>query len=276
MLHTNTSLFYFSEFLVGCLDQGSRQNCTIVIEKCEEGTELAAIEHLLRGRIDGVLLPPPLGDSATALEALRARDVPVVAVSTGRAPDWALSVSIDDRKAAYEMTRHLGTLGHRRIGFITGASLFGAVTFLPIFLQIAQGRTPTESGLQLIPMTLGILAASTVAGQAMGRSGRYRWLPVVGLLSLAAGMLLRGASLHEAFLVGVSVAVAAVPEGLAATVTIALAQGARSMAARGAIVRRLSAVETLGSASVIATPSRPARPTRPMRCTYACASDGTS
>ena len=51
---------------------------------------------------------------------------------------------------------------------------------------------------------------------------------------LAAGMLLRGSSLHEAFLVGVSVAVAAVPRGLAAAVTIALAQGARSMAARGA------------------------------------------
>ena len=70
--------------------------------------------------------------------------------------------------------------------------------------------------------------------------------------ALTFGMLARGSSLEEAFLVGVSVAVAAVPEGLAATVTIALAQGARAMSASGAIVRRLTAVETLGGATVIA------------------------
>jgi Ca2+-transporting ATPase len=75
-------------------------------------------------------------------------------------------------------------------------------------------------------------------------------IAVTALLTL--GMLARGASLHEAFLVGVAVAVAAVPEGLGATVTIALAQGARAMAGRGAIVRRLAAVETLGAATVIA------------------------
>ena len=72
-------------------------------------------------------------------------------------------------------------------------------------------------------------------------------------LGLGAAMLARGSSLHEAFLVGVSVAVAAVPEGLAATVTIALALGARTMAERGAIARRLTAVETLGSTTVIAS-----------------------
>jgi Ca2+-transporting ATPase len=72
-------------------------------------------------------------------------------------------------------------------------------------------------------------------------------------IGLGAAMLARGSSFEEAFLVGVSVAVAAVPEGLAATVTIALALGARSMAERGAIVRRLTAVETLGSATVVAS-----------------------
>ena len=74
---------------------------------------------------------------------------------------------------------------------------------------------------------------------------------IVLTVALTTGSVLQGSSLHHSFLIGVAVAVAAIPEGLAATVTVALALGARAMAARGAIVRRLSAIETIGQATTI-------------------------
>ncbi|MGZ8794855.1 MAG: cation-translocating P-type ATPase [Gaiellaceae bacterium] len=83
-----------------------------------------------------------------------------------------------------------------------------------------------------------------------------RQMVLVGILltiGLAGAMLARGSSLHTAFLVGVAVAVAAVPEGLAASITGALALGSRALSRRGAIVRRLDAIETLGQTTVICT-----------------------
>ena len=76
------------------------------------------------------------------------------------------------------------------VGFVAGAAMFGALTFLPLYLQIAKGSSPTLSGLQLVPMTLGIVGASTVAGLTMTRTGRYKFLPIVGTSFLIAGMLL--------------------------------------------------------------------------------------
>jgi P-type Ca2+ transporter type 2C len=116
---------------------------------------------------------------------------------------------------------------------------------------VATGRE-TEIG-QIAALTAAARPPLTPLQRRLGQLSRAMvalGVAVTALLTL--GMLARGASLEEAFLVGVSVAVAAVPEGLAATVTIALAQGARAMAGRGAIVRRLTAVETLGAATVIA------------------------
>ena len=75
------------------------------------------------------------------------------------------------------------------LGFVVGAAMFGAVTFLPIYLQIAKGSTPTNSGLELIPLTVGILTASTLAGRYMGRTGRYLILPKLGMSGLALGLI---------------------------------------------------------------------------------------
>lgn len=79
------------------------------------------------------------------------------------------------------------------IGFIVGLALFGAVTFLPIYLQVVQGVSPTSSGLQLVPMMGGMLVASIFSGQMISRYGRYRIFPILGtaLLGLAMFFLSR-------------------------------------------------------------------------------------
>ena len=97
---------------------------------------------------------------------------------------------------------------------------------------VRRERTPLETRLDRLATQL-LWAASTVC------------------LALAAVAWLHGDEPGESLLIGVSLAVAAVPEGLPAVVTVALALGMRKMAAEGAIVRRLHAVETLGSTTVI-------------------------
>ncbi|MEZ5752046.1 MAG: MDR family MFS transporter [Paracoccaceae bacterium] len=67
------------------------------------------------------------------------------------------------------------------MSFMIGAVMLGAVTFLPIYLQLAKGVTPMVSGLMLAPMTLGIISATTVAGRYMRSTGRYRLLTQWGL-----------------------------------------------------------------------------------------------
>jgi LacI family transcriptional regulator len=121
LLYSNPSSSYLSEFLVGSLDQASRSNIQLVIQKFDEASsERSAIEQIARGRIDGVVLPPPLCDSPEIIAALARDAIPAVAVATGRTPADMSAVSIDDHQAAYDMTRHLIALGHRRIGFIVG------------------------------------------------------------------------------------------------------------------------------------------------------------
>ncbi|MET7972120.1 MDR family MFS transporter [Streptomyces mirabilis] len=76
------------------------------------------------------------------------------------------------------------------ISFIVGFAMFGAMTYLPTFLQVVRGVSPTLSGVYMLPMVFGLLLSSTVSGQIVSRTGRWKVFPIVGTGVTAIGLLL--------------------------------------------------------------------------------------
>jgi EmrB/QacA subfamily drug resistance transporter len=76
------------------------------------------------------------------------------------------------------------------VALIVGFALFGSVTYLPLFLQVVQGASPTASGLEMLPMMGGMLVTSIVSGQLISRTGRYKHFPIAGTGVMAVGLYL--------------------------------------------------------------------------------------
>ena len=76
------------------------------------------------------------------------------------------------------------------MGFTIGMAMFGAIIFIPLFLQIVYGATPTSSGLRTLPLMAGLLVASISSGRAISRIGRYKAFPIAGTAVLVVGMFL--------------------------------------------------------------------------------------
>ncbi|MCF4138111.1 MFS transporter [Streptomyces sp. Tue 6430] len=76
------------------------------------------------------------------------------------------------------------------ISFIIGFAMFGAMTYLPTFLQVVHGVSPTLSGVHMLPMVAGLLLASTASGQIVSRTGRWKVFPVAGTAVTTVGLLL--------------------------------------------------------------------------------------
>ena len=66
------------------------------------------------------------------------------------------------------------------IGFVIGLAMFGGIIFIPLFLQLVYGVSPTSSGLRMLPLMGGLLTASILSGRAISRMGRYKIFPIVG------------------------------------------------------------------------------------------------
>jgi Ca2+-transporting ATPase len=192
--------------------------------------------------VPGDLVRLDAGDVVTAdLRLLEARALRInEAALTGESepaektteplPDVPEGVLADRRNIAFNGT---AVVYGRGLGVVVATGMATSLGRVAELLQEhAGGQTPLQKRLSTLGKALAVLAF------------------VVCALVFATGIW-RGESAEEMFLVAVSLAVAAIPEGLPAVVTVALALGARRMARRSALVRKLPAVETLGSVTVV-------------------------
>ena len=76
------------------------------------------------------------------------------------------------------------------VGFVVGFAMFGAIAYLPQYMQIVKGVSPTISGLRLLPLMAGLLATSISTGRLVSRWGRYRIFPIIGTAVMTVGLYL--------------------------------------------------------------------------------------
>ncbi|MBK1699200.1 HAD-IC family P-type ATPase [Rhodovibrio salinarum] len=232
--------------VIGFLQEGKAENALAAI-----AAMLSPQANVTRGGqrqqvpaedlVPGDLVHLASGDKVPAdLRLVRARSLQVQeAALTGE----SLAVDKDPQPVAVD-----ADLGDRR-GIAHSGTL--VVSGRGTGVVVATGAA-TEIG-RISSMLSRVETLTTPLLQQMAVFGRYLTAGILGLAAIAFGfgVLARGYGLDEMFLAAVGLAVAAIPEGLPAIMTITLAIGVSAMARRNAIIRRLPAVETLGAVTVI-------------------------
>lgn len=140
------------------------------------------------------------------------------------------------------------------IGFAVGFAMFGAITYLPLYLQTVKGSTPTESGLEMTPMMLGLLITSIGSGQLISRTGRYKVYPILGTAITAVGLYLlslmdQGTSTLQA---GLSMFVLGAGLGMVTQVLVIAVQNAVSYRDLGTATSGATYFRTIGSSVGVA------------------------
>lgn len=122
LLHIDRSTDSLSRILIGVIEESSRLGVQMITSRVDSlnADPSGTVRRLVADGAAGVILAPPLGESQSLLAALQSEGMPVVAIALGAARADIMCVGIDEHGAAYEMTRHLLELGHRRIAFIRG------------------------------------------------------------------------------------------------------------------------------------------------------------
>jgi EmrB/QacA subfamily drug resistance transporter len=141
------------------------------------------------------------------------------------------------------------------VGFVVGFAMFGAITFLPLYLQVVQGASPTESGLRLLPLMAGLLLTSTLSGQLISRRGRYRIFPIIGTAVIAVGMFLLSRMDEHTSTLSASVAmlVLGLGLGLVMQVLVIVVQNAVAYRDLGVATSGATFFRSIGSSFGVAT-----------------------
>ncbi|WP_233525858.1 MDR family MFS transporter [Actinomadura spongiicola] len=135
-----------------------------------------------------------------------------------------------------------------------GTAMFGVLIYVPQYLQIVKGMSPTASGLMTLPLVIGMLITATGSGQIVTRTGRYKIFPVVGTLCIGIAMFLLS-RLHtdsSNTLIGVDLAVLGIGMGLTLQILILAAQNAAAPADLASTTSGVSFFRNLGGAMGVA------------------------
>ena len=134
---------------------------------------------VLAAGLSGVILYTSLGGTSYAWDSPG-----MLAAIVGGVALLALFPFVESRAAEPilppELFRNQTFRTTSAIGFVVGFALFGSVTFVPFYLQVVKGHTPTESGLLMTPMMVGLLVTGIASGFLISRYGRYRPFPIIG------------------------------------------------------------------------------------------------
>ena len=140
------------------------------------------------------------------------------------------------------------------ISLIMGVAMFGAISYLPTYLQIVTGVSPTVSGLLLLPLIAGLLVTAISSGRMIARTGSYRMYPIVGTVLAAAGLaLLSRLGLHTSHLTAsLYMVVLGLGIGMFMQVMVLIVQNSAAQADLGAATSSVNLARQIGSSVGVA------------------------
>jgi predicted MFS family arabinose efflux permease len=138
--------------------------------------------------------------------------------------------------------------------FLVAFALFGAIVYLPLFLQVVHGVSPTSSGLRLLPLMGGVLTSSILTGRAISKLGRYKPFPVAGAVLMTLGLYLLSRLAVSTGALYLSVAAATLGLGLGMVMPVMLLAVQNAVEARdlGAATSSVTFMRSMGGAFGVA------------------------